>query len=73
MSKQNQTSFRTHVEFDGCNTFNIIDYSEHRLVKLIEESKSKKRIDALINLRNLYVKGLVSISWKKGQPIYINK
>lgn len=68
------TDFTMHVSqqtgYKG-NKKNLIDYSQHRLEKYIDQIDDAQQKMVLFALLHDYVKGDVALAWKRGQPIYI--
>jgi len=50
---------------------NLIDYSEKKLIKYIDQVEDSQQKMVLIALLHDYRKGQVALAWKRGQPVYL--
>lgn len=69
-----KTEFHVHVNqqsmFDG-QRHKVFDYSEYRLLVLIDKAMLPIRRDELVEILNEYKNGRVAISWCEGEPLYV--
>lgn len=67
------TEFQIHVSKKKINDkSNLVDFTEFKLRKLIDNTKQQKQAILLVALLDDYINGFVSIAWKCGNtPIYI--
>jgi len=68
------TEFTLHVSQQGLlseKKRGLIDYSEKRLVRYIDQIDDAQQRLVLIALLHDYRKGQVALAWKRGQPVYI--
>ena len=49
----------------------LIDYTEHRLTKFINEIEDKQQQLLMVALLKDYIDGQVAIAWNKGNPVWI--
>ena len=76
-----------HIATEGCTEFtlhisqltnltnnkkNLIDYSQHQLMKYIKTINDPQQRMVLIALLHDYVVGNVALAWKHGQPVYVS-
>lgn len=68
------TEFTLHVSQQGLlleKKKGLIDYSEKRLVRYIDQIEDAQQKLVLIALLHDYRKGQIALAWKRGQPMYI--
>jgi len=49
----------------------VFDYSEHRLVRYIDNVKDPQQKLVLVALLQDYIDGNVALAWKRGLPIWV--
>jgi len=49
----------------------IIDYTEHRLLRYVNNTKDVQQKMSLVVMVDDYKAGLIAIAWKNGKPLYI--
>ena len=69
----NSTEFQIHIsqQIYFRNADNVIDFTERRLSALIVLSTNQRTL-TLERLLSDYSKGNVAISWRNGEPTFIN-
>jgi len=68
------TEFTLHVSQQGLLSTSkrgLIDYSEKRLIRCIEQTEDRQQKLVLIALLHDYRKGQIALAWKRGQPTYL--
>jgi len=64
LHKSQQTIFNNILK-------NICDYSEHRLIRYINQVTDQQQKMVLVALLHDYRTGHVAIAWNRGQPVWI--
>ena len=69
------TEFTMHIsqkaEFANSKK-KLIDYTEYKLIRYIEKVRDKQQ-ELILNVMLVdYVKGNISVAWRKGQPVYVS-
>lgn len=68
-----RTEFQLYKsQLNVADSRNLIDYTENRLLKYIEQLKDKKQIITIRTILEEYKKGFVAIAWKSGRPSWIS-
>jgi hypothetical protein len=49
----------------------IVDFTERKLNKCIEETTDENQKSLLVNLLKEYVAGKVAVAWRRGRPVWI--
>lgn len=67
-----RTEFQLHKsQLNTLESRNLIDYTEARLLKYIEQLKDKRQMVTIRTILEDYKKGFVAIAWKSGRPSWI--
>jgi hypothetical protein len=73
--QEHSTEFQLHKshvpEFDQIRD-KIIDFTEHRLARFINEITDVQQRGALLELIGKYRLGQAAIAWRRGRPIFVN-
>lgn len=66
------TEFQFHKsQLNVLDKRNLIDYTEIRLMKYIEQLKDKKQVSTIKRILEDYKEGYVAITWKSGRPSWL--
>lgn len=60
------TDFQLHV---GKHPRNVVDFTEHRLIKYAEKTNDNQQRAILLALIEDYRNGLVAVAWRRGYPV----
>lgn len=60
-----------HPQFDQVK-HKLVDFTEHRLQRLIDKAHDVQLRSALAELLQNYRRGNVAIAWRRGKPTWLN-
>lgn len=66
------TEFQLHKsQLNATSKRNLIDYTEIRLLKYIEQLEDKRQKITIASILEDYKKGYLAIAWKSGRPSWV--
>jgi len=69
--KNSSTEFQLHINYLQCLSKQLIDFSEKRLLKMIDIANDFERKSELKVILSDYVNGKIALAWQQGMPVWV--